>query len=76
VGEAWLFTTGLTKLAVDSEVVRQHNQKIATVADQLTNPTSSKAYWLKKLARQQFPSDEPDQSAATKINALLDHNFS
>ena len=72
VGEAWSFTTGLTKAGIDGEKARQqHKQTIATVADQLANPTSSKAYWLKKLAHQQFPGEHPDQSAAAKIEALL-----
>ena len=76
VGEAWSFTTELTKAGIDGEKARQqHKQTIATVADQLANPTSSKAYWLKKLAHQQFPGEHPDQSAAAKIESLLTENF-
>ncbi|QHV99514.1 oxygenase MpaB family protein [Spirosoma endbachense] len=76
VTDAWSFTTQLTDLDADSTATRlAHDLATATVADQIANPTDDSRQKLNELAERQFPIDQPDQTVAAKLDALLADDF-
>ena len=76
VARAWEFAALLRMPGSNLAAVQQaHDLAAATVADRIADPADDTLDVLNDLAQRQFPADQPDETVAAKLDALLARDF-